>query len=107
MNARTKLLGILGAAGLLTACVHQVPIPDVSNDMKQLDAAAQSRCARSGYQSGTPGFDQCVYSVKSQFLQAVMVPAPSTPDIRPFPPPPPPMQTRCYSVGNVTNCTTN
>lgn len=106
MSPKTKLLGILGAA-MLTACVHQVPIPDVSNDMEQLDAAARARCARSGHVSGYPAFDQCVYAVKSQFLQTVMVPAPSVPDIRPVPPPPPPIYTRCYSAGNVTNCTTN
>lgn len=93
-------------AVLLTACVHQVPIPDVSNDMQQLDTAARARCARSGYQAGSPGFDQCVYSVKSQFLQTVMVPVPAVPDIRPAAPPPPPMQTHCYTAGSVTNCTT-
>lgn len=96
------------AAMLLTACVHQVPIPDVSNDMAQLDAAARSRCANSGFQTGSPAFDQCVYSVKSQFLQAVMVPMPPTPDVRPVNPSvAPQIQTRCYTAGSVTNCTTN
>jgi hypothetical protein len=98
-----KRIAVISAV-LLTACVHQVPIPDVSNDMAQLDAAAQSRCASSGYQRGTQNFNSCVSSVKAQFLQAVMVPVPPPPDIRPPAPPAQPLQTHCYSTAGVTNC---
>lgn len=101
-----KLLAIVGSASILSACASQVPIPDVSNDMAQLDAAARSRCANSGYQAGSAEFNQCVYAVKSQFLQAVMVPVAPPPDIRPLAPAPQPIQTQCYSSAGVTNCTT-
>lgn len=106
---KTKLLAIVGSA-LLGACstglMHPVSIPDASQDMAQLDAAAQSRCSSFGYQSGSPAFNQCVYGVKSQFLQAVMVPVPPPPDVRPIAPAPQPIQTHCYSSAGVTNCST-
>lgn len=101
---KNKLLALVGCA-MLSACIHQVPIPDASKDMAQLDAAAQSRCAKSGYQPGTPDFNNCVYGVKSSFLQAVMVPVGPVPDVRPLPPAPPPIQTHCYTSGSTTNCT--
>lgn len=99
-----KLLAVMASAVALSACSTGVPLPDVSNDMAQLDAAAQSRCSSFGYQAGTPAFNQCVSGVKSQFIQAVMVPAPSPPDIRPLAPAPQPIQTHCYSSAGVTNC---
>ena len=89
-------------AALLAGCVHQVPIPDVSNDMKQLDAAARSRCVSSGYQAGTPDFNQCVYAVKSQFLQSVMVPVPQPPSITA----PRPVTTNCTGNAFSASCTT-
>lgn len=72
----------------------------------QLDAAAQRRCTSFGYQTGTPDFNQCVFNVKSQFLQAVMVPAPPMPtiDLRPTQPTTQ-TQTRCYRSGPTVNCT--
>lgn len=103
---KNTLLAIVGSSVLGACSLYQVPIPDASKDMQQLDTAAQTRCARSGYQSGTAPFEQCVYGVKSQFLQTVMVPVQPIPDVRPVAPPPPPLQTHCYSTAGVTNCST-
>lgn len=101
-----KKIVAVSASMLLCACIHQTPIPDVSNDMAQLDAAVQSRCTSFGYQPGTPDFNKCFYSVRSDFLRSVMVQVPPPPDltIRAVAPPIQPVQTRCYSTAGVTNC---
>lgn len=93
---------------LLSACASGPKFDQAQADanMAQLDAAAQQRCAKFGYQADRPDFNQCVFNVKSQFLQAVMVPAPSVPPISIQPPPQlsPSVQTHCYQSGQSINC---
>lgn len=102
-----KRIVAVSAVFCLAACstglLHQVSIPDSSKDMEQLDAAAQSRCASFGYQAGTPDFNKCVYGVKSQFLQSVMVPVAPPPAITP---PPRAVTTNCSGNAFSATCTT-
>lgn len=103
MKRIVAISAVFALAACSTGLMHQVSIPDASNDMQQLDAAAQSRCASFGYPAGTPDFNKCVYGVKSQFLQAVMVPVAPPP---PIAAPPRPVTTNCSGNAFSATCTT-